>query len=67
VLNVVNATSPITRIRRCPLGLTSHKRLCPLHAELDRVYAATEAVFQRMTIDQLLDASSATAPRRVKR
>lgn len=66
VLDVVNAASPITRIRRCLLGRTSHKRLCPLHAELDRVYSATEAVFQRMTVDQLLDVSSATAPRRVK-
>ena len=67
VLDVVNAASPITRLRRCLLGLTSHIRLCPLHAELDRVYAATEAVFRRTTIDQLLDASSATSPRRVKR
>ena len=67
VLDVVNATSPITRMRRCPLGLTSHQRLCPLHAELDRVYAATEAVFQRMPIDRLVDARSATGPRRGKR
>lgn len=62
VLDVVNAAAPLMRIRRCPLGLTSHKRLCPLHAELDRVYAATEAAFKRVTIDHLLDSTSVSVP-----
>ena len=48
ILDVANAVAPLERIRHCPLGLTSHTSLCPLHAELDRVYAATEA-FQRVS------------------
>jgi Rrf2 family nitric oxide-sensitive transcriptional repressor len=42
ILDVVNAVAPLERIRHCPLGLPSHTRLCPLHKELDAVYAATE-------------------------
>ena len=38
--------SPLERIRRCPLGLRSHTRLCPLHAELDQVYASAEKCFR---------------------
>jgi len=43
LLQVVNAVSPIERIRNCPLGIDSHTSLCPLHAELDKAYAKTEA------------------------
>lgn len=60
ILAVINAVAPLERIRKCPLGITSHRSLCPLHAELDRAYAATEAAFDRVTIAQLLE----TAPRR---
>ncbi len=45
ILDVVNAVAPLERIRRCPLGLRSHTRLCPLHAELDQVYASAEKAF----------------------
>jgi Rrf2 family protein len=62
ILDVVNAVAPLERIRRCPLGLTSHARLCPLHAELDRVYAATEAALSRVTIAQLLRSTSTIVP-----
>ncbi len=40
ILDVVNTVAPIERIRSCPLGLKSHHRLCPLHAELDKAYAS---------------------------
>jgi Rrf2 family protein len=62
VLDVVSAVAPLERIRRCPLGLTSHTRLCPLHAELDRVYAATEAALARVTIAKLLQSTSPIVP-----
>ncbi len=62
VLDVVNAVAPLERIRHCPLGLASHTRLCPLHAELDRVYAATEAALSRVTIAQLVSSSSQIVP-----
>ncbi|QDT17375.1 Rrf2 family transcriptional regulator [Alienimonas californiensis] len=62
ILDVVNAVSPIERIRACPLGLTSHTELCPLHAELDKAYAATEAAFAGVTVRELLDSASPVVP-----
>jgi Rrf2 family nitric oxide-sensitive transcriptional repressor len=62
ILDVVNGVAPLERIRRCPLGLRSHTRLCPLHAELDRVYAATETALARVTIAQLLLSTSTIVP-----
>ena len=64
ILDVVNAVSPLERIESCPLGLKSHSSLCPLHAELDRVYAATEAAFAGVTIQQLLESTSPIVPLR---
>lgn len=62
VLDVVNAVAPLERIRRCPLGLSSHTRLCPLHAELDRVYAATELALSRVSIAHLLRSTNPIVP-----
>lgn len=62
ILDVVNAVAQLERIRHCPLGLPSHTRLCPLHKELDRAYAATEAAFARVTIGQLLRSTSKIVP-----
>ena len=62
ILDVVNAVSPLQRIRECPLGLKSHTELCPLHAELDRAYAATEAAFAGVTLKQILESTSPMIP-----
>jgi Rrf2 family protein len=62
ILDVVNAVAPLERIRHCPLQLKSHTRLCPLHRELDKVYAETEKAFARVTLDQLLRSTSAIVP-----
>ncbi len=62
ILDVVNAVAPIERIRQCPLGLKSHTDLCPLHRELDQAYAATEAAFQRVTLQDLLESTSPIVP-----
>ena len=62
ILEVVNVVSPLERIRSCPLGISSHKTLCPQHAELDREYAATEAAFAGITIKKLLDSASSVVP-----
>jgi len=67
ILAIVNALSPLERIRSCPLGLKSHKKLCPLHAELDRDYAATEAVFSNVMVQKLLESSSPIIPLREKK
>jgi Rrf2 family protein len=62
ILDVVNAVAPLERIRHCPLGLTAHTRLCPLHKELDRVYAATEHALGRVTIADLVRSTSPIVP-----
>ncbi len=62
ILEVVNAVSPIERIRSCPLGLKTHKSLCPLHAELDKAFAAVEKAFQGVTIKQLIESTSPILP-----
>ena len=62
ILDVVNAVAPLERITRCPLGLKSHKMLCPLHRELDDVYAATEKALAHVTLTQLTQSTSAIVP-----
>ncbi|MCA9257708.1 MAG: Rrf2 family transcriptional regulator [Planctomycetales bacterium] len=62
ILDVVNAVAPLERIRRCPLGLESHTRLCPLHKKLDDAFAATEKAFREVTIGQLLRSTSKIKP-----
>ena len=62
ILDVVNAVSPLERIRHCPLGLSSHTKLCPLHKELDRAYEATERAFASVTIAQLLHSTDPIVP-----
>jgi len=62
ILDVVNTVAPLERIRHCPLGLPAHTRLCPLHKELDRVYAEIEKAFGRVTVAELLRSTSKTGP-----
>lgn len=62
ILDVVNAVAPLERIRQCPLGLPSHTRLCPLHQELDGVYAAAEEALGRVTLARLLHSTSEIVP-----
>lgn len=62
ILDVVNAVHPIERIRHCPLGLRSHTTLCPLHQELDRAYAKTEAAFRDVKLSDIIDAASDAFP-----
>jgi DNA-binding IscR family transcriptional regulator len=62
LLDVINAVAPLERIHRCPLGIPTHRQLCPLHAELDKAYAATEEAFARVTIGQLLESTQRPEP-----
>jgi Rrf2 family transcriptional regulator, nitric oxide-sensitive transcriptional repressor len=62
ILDVVNAVSPLERIKHCPLGLPSHTKLCPLHRELDRVYAHAEEALARVTLAKLVRSSHAIVP-----
>ena len=63
ILNVVNAIEPLQRIRSCPLGLRTHLgKLCPLHSRLDAVLAATEEVFAKTTLAELLRTPGQVTP-----
>lgn len=62
ILDVVNAVAPIERITHCPLGLTSHTSLCPLHRQLDDAYAATQEALGRVTLGQVVRSSSKIVP-----
>ncbi|MCA9182761.1 MAG: Rrf2 family transcriptional regulator [Planctomycetales bacterium] len=62
ILDVVNIVEPIERIKKCPLGLKGHTSLCPLHAELDNAYAATEAAFAKVTISELINSANSIVP-----
>ena len=59
VLDVVNTVDTLERIRRCPLGLKSHRHeLCPLHRRLDRVAAMVEQAYAETTIAEIVAESS---------
>lgn len=62
ILDIINTVEPIERIKKCPLGLKTHTKLCPLHAELDRAYAATEKAFASVTILDLVNSTSPIIP-----
>lgn len=62
ILDVVNTVEPIQRIKTCPFGLKKHTTLCPLHAELDKAYAATEEAFAGVTIEELIHSASPIIP-----
>ena len=54
VLDVVQAVDPIRRIRSCPLGLTGHISLCPLHRRLDQALLSVEEALRKSTLAELL-------------
>lgn len=62
ILDVVTTVSPMERIKHCPLGLSTHTKLCPLHAELDKSYAATEKAFAAVTIESLIESTESVTP-----
>ena len=62
ILDVVNAVAPIQRIERCPLGVESHRTLCPLHAAIDGAYATIEKAFAGVTIQELVGSRGGRRP-----
>ncbi len=62
ILDVINAVTPIERIRSCPLNLKTHTELCPLHRELDKAYAAIETALSRVSVAELIKAPNSIAP-----
>jgi Rrf2 family transcriptional regulator, nitric oxide-sensitive transcriptional repressor len=63
VLDIVNATGPLPRIRTCPLELPSHgTNLCPLHKRLDDAMAMVEKALKESTVADLLAEPTASIP-----
>ncbi len=55
ILDIVNATDPIKRIRTCPLELATHgTKLCPLHRRRDSALAQVESEFRSTTLDEVI-------------
>ena len=53
-LDVVLAVDTIPRISKCPLGISEHEQLCPLHQLLDNASRAVEDAFRQTTIAALV-------------
>ncbi|RMD66020.1 MAG: Rrf2 family transcriptional regulator [Planctomycetota bacterium] len=57
LLDALNAVAPLQRIERCPLGLREHgANLCPLHRKMDEAIAAVIAVFEGVTLADIVNA-----------
>jgi Rrf2 family protein len=63
ILDIVNATDPIQRIKHCPLELATHgTKLCPLHRRLDAALAQVEHAFGSTTLAEVLGDPSVIKP-----
>ena len=63
LLQVINAVSPVERIKTCPLGLTNHgPNLCPLHRRADEAAAAVIQVFSSASLADLLSDPKSPKP-----
>jgi len=56
VLEVVTAVDTIPRITECPLGISGHVKLCPLHRLLDDVSRVVEDLLRETTVGDLVPA-----------
>ncbi len=63
LLDVVNAVSPLERIKRCPLGLQNHgKTLCPLHRRADEAIAAVISIYSGVSLYDLVTDPNQSKP-----
>ena len=55
MIDVINASDPIARIRECPLKLENHSgHLCPLHSRLDAAACAMIERFDGISLYDML-------------
>lgn len=55
LLDVINAVSPVERIKTCPLGLENHgSHLCPLHRRIDQAAAGVIELFGSTTLADIV-------------
>lgn len=63
LLDIINAVSPVQRIETCPLGLPNHGPfLCPLHRRADQAAAAVIAIFEGVTLADLVNDPMSNRP-----
>ena len=55
MLDVMAAVDPLQHIEACPLGLSKHVQLCPLHSELQTAIRQIEELLSKKTIGELLN------------
>lgn len=67
VFSVITAVEPFRRIRRCPLGLPAHVKLCPLHSKLDQGLELVERLFAETSVADLVNSKSTAATCRFPR
>lgn len=60
--DIVNVIEPLQRITKCPLGISGHGTLCPLHQRLDQAFEMVEQSFQKKTLDELFKESRGADP-----
>ncbi len=60
--DVVNSVEPLQRILKCPLGISGHIALCPLHRKLDQALATVEQAFRETTLNDLCQESGGSIP-----
>ena len=53
-LEVVLSVDTIPRIKECPLGISDHQMLCPLHKLLDEASRLVEESYRNVTVDDLI-------------
>lgn len=61
--DVVQAVDPFQRIEGCPLGDSSHIKLCPLHRRLDDAMSLIQQQFKEISLADILAESSPTPGR----
>jgi Rrf2 family protein len=63
ILDIVDATDPIQRIKTCPLDLVTHgTKLCPLHRRMDAALAQVEHAFRSTTLAEVVGDPSKIKP-----
>ncbi len=60
--DVVNVVEPLQRITKCPLGISGHVALCPLHRNLDQALVMVEQAFRSTTLGELCRQSGGSIP-----
>jgi Rrf2 family protein len=63
LIDVLDAMGSVRRITTCPLGLSNHgPNLCPLHRKMDEAALAVIAVFEGVTLADLLNDPRSSTP-----